>query len=336
MTISEAINASFQRVKYLLWTEGNTRRWISLGFLGGLAGMSPSLNLRMPTEMFKSPEMLGVLLVVVGFVFLFSLVLGWIACIARFSFLENVIYNRHAVAEPSMRLKGLGTRVFGFYMSILASLVAIFAFVAIAIGLGATAMPKPSDGALAALVLGGLGIFVAVFIPMMLLLSVVFAVTDDMIVPIMYRDNCGVMAASKKFFGLAKGNIGTLILWFLCRMVFVGLIGLAQMMACGAVVVFTGLLVGIVAVPIYSLAHLDMTHAPGIVLVTGSTIVWLALTFIPCMMLCSPAATFSKCFSMYCLEMFDSTLVLLPRSGRGTVLDPIVEAPVPGLNRSAE
>jgi hypothetical protein len=334
MTISDAINASFRRMKYLLWDEGNVRRWLSLGFLGGLAGMSPSLNLNIPDKFPDTPGGIGAVLAVVAVVFVLSIILGWMACVARFSFLENVIYNRHAVLEPSSRLKGLGTRVFGFYASIFLAIFVTFFGGALAVGVGASAMPSPSGGAAAAMILGGLGLFLAVLIPLMLAMTVLFAVTDDLVIPIMYRDNCGVLAGFKKFFGLAKSNIGNLILWFLCRMVFLAMLGMIQLIAYCLVGAVSGMAVGAIAVPVYMLAHLDIQQTPGMLLAGTSAIAWLALAFLPCVMLSSPSATFGKCFSMYCLEMFDSSIVLLPSSGLGTVLDPVQESENPGLNPS--
>lgn len=336
MDISQSFRAAQSRTNYLLWTNGSWSRWLKFGFLAAMAGATPNLRFQSPGDIpMDKPEVLAVVIVLILGIMAFSVVMGWFACLLRFAFVENIVYDRDSILEPAWRLKGLGTRVFGFYMSAFIAVFALAFGIAILFG-GSAALigPHMSEGTAAAALLGGIGLLLVVAIPLILVSSVVFAVTDDLVVPIMYRDNCGVIEGFSKLRGVVKeAGVKNFLLWFFSRMAVGAVWGIIYLMVVMVIGLLTALLVSACTVPVFMLGSLKATDGAGIALICVAGLGWLALTMPIWMLFASPGITFLKCFSIYALQAWDPTTQLLPSNGLGTVLEPVADPQIVGFGR---
>ena len=145
-------------------------------------------------------------------------VLTWVRARGKFMFLEGVAYDRAAVVEPWKRLRPLGNAFFRFQLLLIAlafvtvAAVVVFAFV---VALPDIRADRFGGGALTAILVGGV---------LLLVLSVVFgviqAIAEDFLVPLMYLRGTGVGPAWREFrVGILKGNVGSIVVYFLMRIV---------------------------------------------------------------------------------------------------------------------
>lgn len=158
------------------------------------------------------------------------LVVLWISSRAKFVFLDGVVHNRGAVAQPWKDFRRLGNSLFGFRLCLLligmGTLLLICAVSAL-ISLGDILAQQFDTGAIAAIVVGGLLSIVYVFIFLFIGLWL-----EDFVVPIMYQRDMLTLAACKLFWHeILTGNVGTIILFYLMKFVLAIAIGVLACVA---------------------------------------------------------------------------------------------------------
>ena len=145
-------------------------------------------------------------------------VLTWVRSRGKFMFLEGVAYDRAAVVEPWKRLRPLGNAFFRFQLLLIAlafvtvAAVIVFAFV---VALPDIRADRFGGGALTAILVGGIALLV-----FSIVFGVIQAIAEDFLVPLMYLRGTGVGPAWREFrLGILKGNAGSIVVYFLMRIV---------------------------------------------------------------------------------------------------------------------
>jgi hypothetical protein len=212
ISVTSAFEPAIKYARLVLFRPFEIGKWFTLGFCawlasfgegGSMPAFSGSFNFRSgsggggrggsPQSFFEeSREWVSsnwewlVPAVIIGAVILLaiSLLVAWLSARGRFMFLDGVVQNRGAVAEPWQRLRKQGNSL--FIAQIVLGLISLIGSVVI-IGIGALiALPdiqaeQFGSHAVTALVIG-----VPLFLVWMLCLWVVNVLIGDFIVPVMY------------------------------------------------------------------------------------------------------------------------------------------------------
>jgi hypothetical protein len=151
----------------------------------------------------------------------------------RFMFLDNIVLNRGAVAEPWRRYRDQAMSYFWF--SLILSLIAFLATLMIAGIALLLAWPDIQAGAfsghgVAAIVVGAL-----LLLPTIFILGIVESLIYDFVVPIMMIRSVGIGAAWREAKAeVFRGQVGQLVIFFLLRILFsLGSAVVAMIAVCG-------------------------------------------------------------------------------------------------------
>lgn len=161
-----------------------------------------------------------------------AVLLTWLSSRGEFCFLDNVVHRRARVGEPWRRYARQGDSLFLWRLAF-----------QVAAGFCALALILPGllvvIGAIASESLRGLGIAGAIVLAMFgILLAIAAALvsfwTDQFVVPVMYRDGTGVLAAWRRVLPLVRAHVDQAVVfalfWLLLAVgvgVAIGALGLA-------------------------------------------------------------------------------------------------------------
>ncbi len=251
LSVTDPIERAIDRTKAILFHPFQAGKWFSLGFCAFLAQLGSSCgnlsnsyrgpggnaNLDEDFQAILDPVkdwlLAHLVLVAVGVVLLLlvGLALAWLQARGQFMFLDGVVHNRGEIAAP---WKEYAREANGLFLFNLAFGVLLLLGLALIAGLGiALALPdiraeEFSQRALLALLVG---------VPLLLLLLLAAAVTgvvlNDFVVPTLYSRRQGVLAA----WGTVRrevlaGRVGTVVLYFLMKIVIAIAIGILAFLAC--------------------------------------------------------------------------------------------------------
>jgi len=129
------------------------------------------------------------------------LLFTWVSCRGKFIFLENVALERAAIVDPWRRFKRHGNSLFAFWF------VMTVVVVAIAIGISLPLLPPllhtVASGEDWQLLVAEIAVWwLAAMLPFVLLAACTYLFLYQFVVPIMYRDDLGVLAAWRRFLSL--------------------------------------------------------------------------------------------------------------------------------------
>jgi len=236
-SVIEAIPAAFRRMGRMLFQPFDIGKWFVLGFCAWLAmlgeGGGPNFNFNLGGGGGDSgggfggagdwvEEHAAILILVAIAVFLVIVGLGvvvtWLSSRGKFMFLDGVVHNRGEVVEPWRRFRVPANSLFWFRLVFgLGVLVVLVVLGGLCLGVAWIDIAREEFGgaAVAAIVIGVLG-----FIPIVLVASVIGAVLDDFVVPVMYLRGRRVLEAWGVFWReLATGHLGALIVFYLMKFV---------------------------------------------------------------------------------------------------------------------
>lgn len=211
-------------------------KWLVLGFCAWLAsfgegpGGGPVTNWSLPWRDTGRDlddaadwalEHVVLLVLIVGtvavLVFALMLLLTWLSSRGKFMFLDGVLRNRAAVVEPWQRFKDRANSLFLFRIALALSTICVFGCLALLAVASFWAMGSAlGDGPALPLVMFlvfwlGVSLFVAIIVVLISL------ATNDFIVPIMWKRDCGVLAAWSMFRAALRGREGVLLLYVLTK-----------------------------------------------------------------------------------------------------------------------
>jgi len=252
---------SLSRMRDMLFRPFDFVKWLAMGFTAWLAQLGEGgINLNLPdfdhgaggkqTEAvlrglidFYHQHQFAVLslaAMLVVFCVVFVLALTWINSRGRFMFLDNVVHNRAEVVRPWTAWRAQGNSLFGwqllFGLVVLVSVIAMVVTVVLAVV--PLARSGPASGPALPFVLLMLGV---ALVPFFLLLIYVALFLVDFVIPIMFGNRCGVLAAWRTFLQLFSRYPGAFLLYglfcfFLWFVVVAGLLLLFCLTCCCAAI----------------------------------------------------------------------------------------------------
>jgi len=166
-----------------------------------------------PSGIFQGLLMTGMGAVLLAAAVVLIVLITWINSRGRFVFLDNVVHERAAIVEPWKRHAALGNSLFVWTLGF---------EVVCAVVIGAMALPFVavisrlwSEGRFRWELLGALWALLAMALPFGLAVVVVLFALGDFVVPIMYRQQIGALAAWSRFLALLRAQPGAFVLYAL-------------------------------------------------------------------------------------------------------------------------
>ncbi len=193
------------------------------------------------------------------FALLLAVLLTWLSSRGEFCFLDNVVHRRARVSEPWRRYARQGDSLFLWRLAFqivagACALALILPGLLLVIGAIATESLR-GLGVAGAVVLGMLGVVLAIAA------SLVSFWTDQFVVPVMYRDGSGVLAAWRRTLPLVREHIDQAVLfalfWLLLAMVVGAAIAALGLVTCcvGWLVLAIPYLGTVILLPVYVTAR---------------------------------------------------------------------------------
>ncbi|MFC1556220.1 hypothetical protein ACFL67_03970 [candidate division KSB1 bacterium] len=153
------------------------------------------------------------ILISIGAIILITILilLTWISSRGKFMFLDNVVHDRAQVVKPWYEFRDQGNSLFiwrlfyGFFsFFVIISFLAIFVITVIAKNSGY--FPRDPD-------IGMIITFVLLFFGLIFSLVYISIITDDFVVPVMYKYRFGIIQAWQKFIPLLTAYLPQFILY---------------------------------------------------------------------------------------------------------------------------
>ena len=212
------IDDAIEKTKSLLWPFNWSIWWriavISLftGYFGGINfPFSPS-SYSQPFDSSQAftgmPGLPGIILLLIAAVLLIAVVFAFLSSIFQFVFVRCLSENEFMLKKYFVENIGRGLRLFAFWIIlILAAIVSVLALFFFALAAG---------GALSVLmIIPAIGIFLLI----LLLVAIIALFTSDFVVPIMIKDNCGVIEGWKKCWGVLRASFSQSLVYLVMRVI---------------------------------------------------------------------------------------------------------------------
>jgi hypothetical protein len=362
MDFGDALKAAGSRTNHLLFRRGSRTRWRNFALLtfltGGSAGggfgfhysptvsghtsARPHANLAASADPHTMLLIVGGVLVLALVICALAVLYSWFGAIARLVMIENIVYDREAILEPVGRLRRLGTSYFWFTLAWgCAALLPTLLILGGALSLFAPHLAEElKRGNFSSLILL-LGLSLLIVLPLGLLIGAFGVFCDELVVPVMYREDLKAVPALKLVFGLVRRNPGE---WFLFWMVHAMISGIGAMLTLTCVITaaaVAGILLCLTSIFPALVVGAGAGAAAG--WSTAAALFFLGLVVLLPFFVCAwvPLVVFKRCFSIYCLQSFDPHLEMLPANGRNVLdqggnLDGLVAAPAPLQERISD
>jgi hypothetical protein len=300
-----AIDGAIHRTKDLLWPFRKSV-WLRLAvvafFIGGIS--SPNFysfgsgDLGMgDTAGTVSPDIVGMILLIVGAVIILALIFGIVSSIIQFVFVDLLRTERFRILDHFGPRAGKGLRLFCFIFCLVILLILLIMIpIAFLVMSGST--------------MTGANIFPFImgFILLILIFVIPFAIimtfTIDFVVPIMIQDDCGVIAGWKTLFATFSGRWLQGLLYLLAKFILGLVAGIIQLI----ILVIATIIIAIpfVAIGLMTLSSLDLMSI--ILLAIPFLIIFIPVAAI----IAVPFITFFRYYSLEVLGMLDTRLAMLP------------------------
>lgn len=249
INFTRAFDSAWERMSIILFRPFDLGKWFVMGFGAFLAGLlsggngfnssynqnnsnGHSFNFsaqqqqqnlnntlsRVVTALqsFQTDVLIVFVILVVVFALAFVVLLYWLGARGQFIFLDNIVRNRAAIADPWRRYSRQGNGVFLFYLILVGiSFVVVIFFGLIALVLAWSAITShtwPTGPALGGLIALG-GFYVLLCIPVACFLFLF----REWGMPLMFRNNLNVRAALGETWRLITTHPGPTILFILLR-----------------------------------------------------------------------------------------------------------------------
>ena len=230
--IFKPFGESFELMKKILFQPFDLKKWLVIGFaawLANLGGGGGGANFNYPDnrreEAHKLNETIGqipqpVLItgicVLICFVLLLIVVFAWLRARGRFIFVDCIVRNRAAIVEPWKELRAEGNSFFLF------SLLVVFVLIALIVIAGLVLIvpffPWGDQGQPGVAFWIGLSLFVFIAV----CVAFVWALTSQLMVPIMYRQRCRARLAFAQTVDLVTSHPGPILLYVLFLLLLAG------------------------------------------------------------------------------------------------------------------
>ncbi len=357
MKIPSAVDAvvpAFERVKQLLFVPFRLRKWAKLAIvtmlMGGGGGGGGSGNIRVPSGAHSTPggspefgplhdwltQHWHLLFAgIMGFtilLFLLALLFTYIASVMRFIFMDSVIQDRVEIRRAWHELKRRGRSYWLFRWAVgLLTIVGMAFYIGLAVGIGYSAGVFTSHNS--TLIPG----FVLMVIPVVLLVvllalvvALFMSVTMDLVLPVMYVRNVGIVQGWKVFLPLLERNLGRVAVYLLLKFALgigAGIIALFVVIAGLLVLAIPIGLIGLLVYGLVSALGLSWSWYWLIVIIPAGFVVLLGIAFYFNLLLL-PLPVFFQAYALKFLGFLDGSLVTLPDAPpTPTSMGPVAQQP---------
>lgn len=233
-SVIDPVSQAIGRTKRILFSPFEIQKWFMLGFCAWLAylgdgggGSGGNLGNRFRGESLSDSldtawdwvrDHLALIVVLTFVVFVLGILLTWVSSRGKFMFLDGVVHDRAAIAEPWTRFAELGNSLFWFRLAVF--LIALAAI----LGLGTLVVRDLLDMGIGDRELGSaeifaIGLWVAAFVPIVFLALLVGLIVEDLVVPIMWLRQLRVMAAWREALAFMSAHLWTFVLYVLFKIV---------------------------------------------------------------------------------------------------------------------
>lgn len=227
------LELAWARVRRLLLEPFRLEVWLIVGFAAALAGLvewgawhwaeisignapesvqilRPGLGWWWPGDGGPWWLLLWLPLAAVGL--LIAVLLLWVSCRGKLVFLDCLLFERAQIVEPWGRLGRLGDSLFLWWLAFHAGFLLLTALLAVPFLFAGAAM---REGGIfgGALVAAQLGVAAMIWVGLAGLYIVAAILLDDFVVPIMYRDGTGAVAAWRRFLGLLRREPASFLIY---------------------------------------------------------------------------------------------------------------------------
>ncbi|TAJ44787.1 DUF7544 domain-containing protein [Methanofollis fontis] len=303
----DAIDDAISRTKTLLWPF-RAGVWFRLAlialFVGGFGGgfnifsynLDSGPDMGMPLDPGVS---MALVLALIGIVLLLALIFLMIGSILQFVFVDCLSSGTVSLSRTFGLRSGKGLRLFLFQFGLMLLIFAAIALLALILIFPAGMTGTPNV------------VFFLLMLPVLLVLAIIVGVvmmlTIDFVVPVMIRDDCGVITGWRRVWGFVRADLKNTAVYVVFKFVLgivVGLIVLLLALLVLAVIAVPLLVVGAAAMYIMNGAVL-----PFYLLLLGIGV----LIAIPFLLLVQvPFVTFFRYYSLGVLSSFTPDYDLLP------------------------
>jgi hypothetical protein len=300
-----AIDGAIRRTKDLLWPF-RKGVWLRLAvvafFLGGLS--FPNFYQFGSGDMGTgdmtgaiTPDILGMILLIVGAVIILALVFGIISSIIQFVFVDLLRTEQFRILDHFGPRAGKGLRLFCFTFALVILLIVLIMIPIAFLAIAGSAM---SGTNFFPYILGFILLILVLIIPF----AIIMTFTTDFVVPIMIQDDCGVIAGWKTLLATFSGRWLQGLLYLLAKFILglvAGIIQLIILAVAGLIIVLPFVAIGLMALSSLDLMSILLLAIPFLII------------FIPVAMIVAvPFITFFRYYSLEVLGMLDERLAMLP------------------------
>lgn len=238
------LRQSWMRTQRMLFRPFRMETWLVLGFAAFLSeylsgfggggnyswkgrphvGIGPVLS--RIAEFLLHPLWGTLVIVLVALVLITTLAFMWLSSRGKFIFLDNVVHERTGIVEPWGRFSRHGNALFGFWLGFFLACGALFLAITVPL-LPAILGAVASGGALQVLSAIAVGWWVALMVPLGIVAAYTHLFLFQFVVPIMYREGQGVLAAWRRFLPLLRANVLEFLLFGLFYLVALIVVGVS-------------------------------------------------------------------------------------------------------------
>ena len=298
------IDDAIEKTKSLLWPFNWSIWWriavISL-FTGGFGGINFPFSPSSYSQPFDStqaftgmPGLLpGIILLLIAALLLIAVVFAFLSSIFQFVFVRCLSENEFMLKKYFVENIGRGLRLFAFWIVLfLAAGVSALALFMFALAAG---------GAFSALlIIPAIGIFLLI----LLLVAIIALFTSDFVVPIMIKDECGVIEGWKKCWGVLRASLSQSLVYLVMRIVISIVVAIILVIISVLVLIAIGipfLAVFILSGAVFGLSPLNITLL----------ILFLVIAIPVLLVICVPFNTFLRVYSLKVLGKMEERYNLI-------------------------
>lgn len=250
ISVIDPISDAFNRVKIILFSPFDLKKWFVIGFCAWLANLTKGSGSSGSGgggghEEFKNIIInnLPTVIIVGSLIFLLilaiSIVLTWLSSRGKFMFLDNVVKNEAQVKAPWRKYCQQGNNLFIFVLIAGLILFMCIAFL-IGISIASVVLIEKASGQIGVLGISTILCSVIIFIPLLIIGILIFKLTDDFVVLIMYIKGSSCMEAWREFLGLLRVNKWNFTLYILFQILIAIVIGTITFTLCCATCCIAG------------------------------------------------------------------------------------------------
>ena len=305
------LGGAFQRTKNLLWPPG-CGVWLRLAvialFVGGGISIPNIFQYRSGSSDFMGgaagpfPDIALVVVLIVAFVLAVALIWMFIGAVMQFIFVDMLSTGDIHIRRSFREHLGKGARLFLFEIVITA--IIFLAVIALALALfGPVGAGTNAGAATLALLL----VFIPIILIAALIFGLIFLLTTDFVVPIMIREDCGIIEGWRRLIGAISAGFWQVAIYIIVRFV----LGLIAAIGQTILVIIALVIIAIpfVLIGVVLLAALSVANS---VLLAVLLIPYLIIAIPVALLIAVPFITFFRYYALLVLEGLIPGYRLLP------------------------